>query len=93
MTPKPIVRPSVDKLISIYYILLMAHTVTITVDDMVYEKLKPLIDQQTIGAFLSDVMDKKYQHTPISHPGITAMKGSLHLVDTSDVREEDDRYT
>ena len=71
----------------------MAHTITITVDDIVYEKLKPFMEQQTVNAFLSEVMEKKMLPTPTPHSEIGAMRGSLHLVDTSDIREENDRDT
>lgn len=68
----------------------MARTVTITVDDTVYETLKPFIEQQTIGKFLSEVIGKNpSQQTP--HAGIVDQRGSLHPVDTTDLRDENDR--
>ena len=67
----------------------MAKTVTITVDDTVYETLKPLIEQQTIGDFLAKVIEKDITQT--APFGIASLRGSLHRVDTSDVREEIDR--
>ena len=69
----------------------MAHTITITVEDTIYEKLKPFIEQQTIGAFLSEIVGKNSLNKPTTHSGIAAMRGSLHRLDTSDIREEVDR--
>jgi hypothetical protein len=68
---------------------IMLHNLTITVDDAVYQTLKPMIEQQTIGAFLSDVL--RYRPCERAAPSIRAMRGTLHHVDTSDLRDEADR--
>jgi hypothetical protein len=67
----------------------MLHELTITVDDALYQTLKPLVDQQTIGAFLHGVLDGGSWHQPA--PPIRALRGTLHRVDVSDIREETDR--
>ena len=69
----------------------MAHTLTITVDDMVYKALKPFIEQQTINTFLSKAIRNDIPSTQAQFPNIAALRGSLHQVDTSDIREEGDR--
>ena len=69
----------------------MAHTVTITVDDTMYETLKPLIEQQTLGLFLSKVVEKKLPSAQVPFSGISGFRGSLHQVDISDIRDEKDR--
>ena len=43
----------------------MLHELTITVDDVAYKVIKPMVEQQTIG--------------------------TLHHIDTSDIRDETDR--
>jgi predicted CopG family antitoxin len=73
------------------YNIYMAHTLTITVDDTVYETLKPFVEQQTLNAFLSKVIGKDSSSTQITHTNIADFRGSLHKVDTSDIREENDR--
>ena len=65
------------------------HELTITVDDTVYQTLKPMVDQQTIGAFLYALLQTHSQQGPA--PAITALRGTLHRLDTSDLREETDR--
>ena len=67
----------------------MLHEITITVDDTVYQTLKPLVDQQTIGSFLYDLLRSRPEQG--SAPDITALRGTLHHLDTSDIREEADR--
>jgi hypothetical protein len=72
----------------------MLHNLTITVDDTVYQTLKPMVEQQTIGAFLSDILQnrprgRRTYDSPAST--IRALRGTLHQVDTSDLREEADR--
>jgi predicted CopG family antitoxin len=37
----------------------MLHELTITVDDTVYQTLKPMVEQQTIGAFLHDFLQTR----------------------------------
>ena len=69
----------------------MEHTLTITVDESVYEKMKPFIEQQTFNTFISNAIVTYQQSLPSAHPGIAGMRGSLHQVDISDIREEDDR--
>jgi hypothetical protein len=69
----------------------MAHTLTITVDDAVYNTLKPFIEQQTLEKFLAAAIEKNLtsRQEPIS--SIKSFRGSLHHVDTQDIREENDR--
>ena len=69
----------------------MAHTLTITVDDTVYETLKPFIEKQTIDTFISTIIEKNLSSKQTLHSGIKSFRGSLHQVDTSDIREENDR--
>ena len=69
----------------------MDHTVTITVDDTVYETLKPFIEQQTVGAFLAKVIETNSASAQKNPAGIAALRGSLHHVDTSNTREENER--
>ncbi|MDR2517177.1 MAG: hypothetical protein LBC88_07340 [Spirochaetaceae bacterium] len=64
----------------------MLHELTITVDDAVYQTLKPLVDTHTIGAFLGNLL----QNSP-QKPAIAPLRGTLHHVDSSDIREETDR--
>jgi len=67
----------------------MTHQLTITVDDKVYQALKPMVEQKTIGSFLYDFMQNHTKSKTAS--SITAMRGTLHKVDTSDLRDETDR--
>jgi predicted CopG family antitoxin len=67
----------------------MLHELTITVDDVVYQTLKPMVEQQTIGLFLNDFIQRRAGERPI--PDISAFRGTLHKIDTSDIREEADR--
>ena len=67
----------------------MTHQLTITVDDNVYQALKPMVEQETIGSFLYDFMQNR-QRSKVS-PSITALRGTLHKVDTLDLRDETDR--
>jgi len=67
----------------------MAYELTITVDDTVYQTLKPLVEQQTIGSLLYEFIQNRTKQRPT--PSITALRGTLHQVDTSDIREEADR--
>jgi predicted CopG family antitoxin len=67
----------------------MLHELTITVDDNVYQTLKPMVEQQTLGALLYEFMQnrtKKQQIIPIA-----SLRGTLHKIDTSDIREGTDR--
>jgi predicted CopG family antitoxin len=66
----------------------MLHELTITVDDAVYQTLKPMVEQQTIGPFLHELMQSRTKKHPVP---IAALRGTLHQVDTSDVREKADR--
>ena len=45
-----------------------------------------MVDQQTIGTFLYDVLQSRSQQGPA--PDITALRGTLRCLDTSDLREE-----
>jgi len=65
------------------------HELTITVDDAVYKTLKPLVDQQMIGPLLYEFIQSRVKERPI--PDIKALRGTLHQIDTSDIRDEDDR--
>jgi predicted CopG family antitoxin len=67
----------------------MLHELTITVDDAAYQTLKPMVEQQTIGALLYEFMQTRNKERPI--PPITSLRGTLHKIDTSDIREEVDR--
>jgi predicted CopG family antitoxin len=67
----------------------MLHELTITVDDAVYQTLKPMVEQQTIGAFLSDILQTHSKDRQSS--SIRALRGSLRRIDTSNIREETDR--
>jgi len=67
----------------------MAYELTITVDDAVYQTLKPLVEQQTIGSLLYEFIQNRAKQHPA--PSITALRGTLHQIDTSDIRDEADR--
>jgi len=67
----------------------MLHELTITVDDAVYQTLKPMLEQQTIGSFLREFINNHTKERSVS--SITALRGTLHLVNTSDVRDETER--
>jgi hypothetical protein len=70
----------------------MLHELTITVDDTVYQKLKSMVEQHTIGSFLYDCLQnhpKAAEGRPV--PSIAALRGTLHRIDTSFLREEMDR--
>jgi predicted CopG family antitoxin len=67
----------------------MLHKLTITVDDTVYQTLKPMVEQQTIGDFLHDFLQTRTKQRPA--PAIAALRGTLKCLDTSDIREESDR--
>jgi predicted CopG family antitoxin len=67
----------------------MLRELTITVDDAVYQTLKPMVEQKTIGSLLYEFMQNQAKERPL--PAITALRGTLHPVSTSDVRDEADR--
>ena len=67
----------------------MTHQLTITVDEIVYNALKPMVDQETIGTLLYDFMQNRTKKHAV--PSISAMRGTLHKIDTSDVRDETER--
>jgi len=67
----------------------MRHELTITVDDDVYQTLKPMVDQQTISVLLYEFMQNRNKKQSISP--ISSLRGTLHKIDTSDIREEADR--
>jgi len=67
----------------------MMHELTITVDDTVYQALKPMVEQKTIGSFLNEFMQTRVRRQPVS--SIRALRGTLHQIDTSDLRDESDR--
>ena len=68
----------------------MTHQLTITVDDNVYQALKPMVEQETIGSLLYDFMQNRQKSKTTS--SITVLRGTLHKVDTSDLRDETDRH-
>ncbi|WP_461256019.1 hypothetical protein [Treponema sp. R80B11-R83G3] len=67
----------------------MLHELTITVDDAVYQTLKPMVEQQTISSLLYEFMQNRTQKRVV--PSIASLRGTLHKIDTSDIREEADR--
>jgi len=67
----------------------MSHELTITVDDNVYQTLKPMVEQKTIGSLLNEFMQNRTKKQPIT--SIASLRGTLHKIDTSDIREETDR--
>ena len=67
----------------------MLHELTIIVDDTVYQTLKPMVEQQTIGSFLHEFIQNRTTKRPITD--ISALRGSLHKIDTSDIRDETER--
>jgi predicted CopG family antitoxin len=67
----------------------MLHELTITVDDAVYQTLKPMVEEKTISSLLNDFVQTRTTGRPV--PSITALRGTLHQVDTSDIRDEADR--
>jgi len=66
----------------------MLHELTIKVDDAVYQTLKPMVEQQTIDSFLYEFMQTRAKKPT---PSIASLRGTLHQIDTSDIREEADR--
>jgi predicted CopG family antitoxin len=67
----------------------VVHELTITVDDAVYQTLKPLVEQQTIGSLLYEFIQNRTKQR--SAPSIAALRGTLHKIDTTDIRDETDR--
>jgi predicted CopG family antitoxin len=67
----------------------MLRELTITVDDAVYQTLKPMVEQKTIGSLLYEFVQNRAKERPI--PDIKVLRGTLHPVDTSDIRDEADR--
>jgi len=67
----------------------MLHELTITVDDSVYQTLKPMVEQQTIGSLLYEFLQNRTKERQIN--SIASLRGTLHKIDTSDIREEVDR--
>jgi len=67
----------------------MLHELTITVDDNAYQTLKPMVEQQTLGSLLYEFMQNRTKKQPIIP--IASLRGTLHKIDTSDIREEADR--
>jgi len=67
----------------------MAHELTITVDDAVYQTLKPLVEQQAFGSLLYEFIQNRTKPNHIH--SIAALRGTLHQIDTSDIRDEADR--
>ena len=84
-------NPEVVVSLILHYTAYMAHTVTITVDDSVYETLKPFIEQQTVGEYLSKIIGKNSPTSQALYPDIVGLRGSLHQIDTSDIRDMDNR--
>ena len=67
----------------------MLRELTIKVDDGMYQTLKPMVEQQTIGPFLYEFIQSRTKNRPIS--SIAELRGTLHQIDTLDLREEADR--
>jgi predicted CopG family antitoxin len=67
----------------------MLHELTITVDDAAYNALKSMVEQQTIGTLLNEFIQSRARERPIS--SIAALRGTLHQIDMSDIRDETDR--
>ena len=67
----------------------MLHELTITVDDAAYKTLKPMVEEQTIGPLLYEFVQSRAKKRQI--PTIIALRGTLHQVDMSDLRDENDR--
>jgi hypothetical protein len=73
----------------------MSHELTITVDDDVYQTLKPMIEQQTISSLLHEFVQNRTICSSVCErpiPAITTMRGTLHRLDTSDIRDETERF-
>ena len=68
---------------------MMTHQLTINVDDTVYQTLKPMVEHDTIGALLCEFIQDRNKKQKTS--SITALRGTLHKVDTADLRDETDR--
>ena len=68
----------------------MLHELTISVDDAVYKTLKPMVDQQTIGPLLYEFIQSRAKEQPSTD--ISALRGTLHKIDTSDLRDQADRH-
>ena len=81
--------PMLDRQATLYYFKDMLHELTITVDDVAYKALKPMVEQQTIGPLLHEFIQSRAKERPI--PDITVLRGTLHQIDTSDIRDEADR--
>ncbi|MDR1230080.1 MAG: hypothetical protein LBK61_01625 [Spirochaetaceae bacterium] len=70
----------------------MLHELTITVDDTVYQRLKPMVEQRTIGALLQDFLRIGLENDEVRQvPDIKALRGTLGNVDISDLRGDDSR--
>ena len=67
----------------------MLHELTITVDDTLYKTLKPMVEQQTIATLLHEFIKNHVHEQPA--PAITELRGTLHQIDTQDLRDEIDR--
>jgi predicted CopG family antitoxin len=67
----------------------MLHELTITVDEAIYQTLKPMVEQKTISSLLHEFVQSHTIGRPV--PAITALRGTLRQVDTSDIRDEADR--
>jgi predicted CopG family antitoxin len=67
----------------------MLHELTITVDDEVYQTLKPMVEQKTISSLLHEFVQNHTIGRQV--PAITSLRGTLHHIDTSDIRDEADR--
>jgi len=68
----------------------MLHELTISVDEATYKTLKPMVDQQTLGPLLYEFIQSRAKERPIIN--IAALRGTLHQIDTSDLRDETDRH-
>jgi len=65
------------------------HELTMSVDDATYKTLKPMVEQQAIGQLLYEFIQSRNKERQTAD--ITALRGTLHQIDTSDLRDEADR--
>ena len=68
----------------------MLREIILSVDDTIYQTLKPLVEEQTIGPLLYEFVKSRIKERSI--PDISTLRGTLHQIDTSDLRDEDERY-
>jgi len=69
----------------------MLHELTISVDAAAYKTLKPMVDQQTLGPLLHEFIQSRTKEQPAV--SISTLRGTLHQIDSSDIRNETDRLS